>query len=60
MNLNDFDTLKEIFEMAEVLDFEGSDYLEIMAFDERTNNNATVTFKFNEEGELLGEINVQE
>jgi hypothetical protein len=50
---NDFDKLKDIFEMAEVLTNEGHDTLEILTVDETANKTLTVIFSFNKERELI-------
>jgi hypothetical protein len=56
---NDYLSLKDIFEYAELLEFEGDDCLEIQTVDERTDKTARVIFNFNEFGELE-EVLVQE
>lgn len=56
---NDFDNLKEIFEMAEVLSNETHDTLEILTVDESANKTVTVIFSFNKERELI-EVYVEE
>jgi len=57
--MNDFETLKEIFEMAEVLSSENDGQLEIVTVDEHSNKTATVVFDFNKSNELT-EVYVQE
>lgn len=57
--MTDFNTLREIFEMAEVLTSDDNDQLEIVTVDEHTNKTATVVFNFNEHSELT-EVYVQE
>mgnify|MGYP003442701900 CR=1 FL=1 len=60
MNETDFDTLKDIFEMAEVLTHEGENTLEISAFDERTNKIGIITFRFNDNRELTEDVTIEE
>lgn len=57
--MNDFETLKNIFEMAEVLELEGENTLELLTTDEKSGKSATVIFNFNELGDLT-EVYVQE
>ena len=52
--MTDFDTLKEIFEMAEVLNSEENNQLEILTVDEHSNKTANVIFTFNKDKELVG------
>lgn len=56
---NDFETLRDIFTMAEVLTSDNEDVLEILTVDEHSNKTARVIFKFNEDKELT-EVYVEE
>ena len=56
---NDFDKLKDIFEMSEVLSNETHDTLEMITVDETANKTVTVIFAFNKERELV-EVYVEE
>lgn len=58
--MNDFEILKDVFEMAEVLIREDDNTLEISAFDERTNKIGTITFRFNDQKELTEDITIEE
>lgn len=57
--MTDFESLRNIFEMSEFLEFEDDDSLEIVTIDERSGQTATITFNFNDEGELI-QVFVQE
>lgn len=56
---NDFNILKEVFEMAELLEYETDGCLELQTVDERTDKTARVIFNFNADGEL-SEVLVRE
>lgn len=56
---NDFTTLYEILEMAEVLSAADEDSLEVVTVDEHSGKTATVVFYFNKDKELTG-VNVVE
>lgn len=58
--MNEFETLKEIFETAEVLSNETENTLEIMAFDEGANKMGKVTFRFNSSLELTEDVTIEE
>lgn len=59
MLMNDFETLKDIFTMAEVLSFENDGVLTIVTVDENSNKTASVVFNFNTDKELT-EVYVEE
>lgn len=58
--MNEFETLKDIFETAEVLTSETENTLEISAYDEGANKTAKVTFRFNGALELTEDITIEE
>lgn len=51
--MSDYDSLKDIFEMAEVLESTGESTLKILAPSEENNNVTEVYFKFNKDKELV-------
>jgi len=51
--MTDYDKLKDILEMAEVLTNDYQDTLEVLAVDENTNKTSTVVFSFNKQRELI-------
>lgn len=57
---NDYNTLREIFEMAEILVDEGDNSLEIEGVDEKTGNPARIVLNFNDDSELIDEVTVVE
>lgn len=57
--MTDFEKLKDIFIMAEVLNSEDNGQLEILTVDELSDKTATVIFKFNGDNELT-EVSVAE
>jgi hypothetical protein len=52
--MNDYDKLKDILEIAEVLSGELERKLEVKAVNETTNEILTVVFEFNRDNELTG------
>ncbi len=54
--MTDYTTLKDIFEMAEVLEDFGESSLELKIVNADDNKCITVIFGFNEQEELLGAI----
>jgi hypothetical protein len=52
--MNDYDNLKDILEIAEVLSGELERKLEVKAVNETTNEILTVVFEFNRDNELTG------
>lgn len=58
--MNEFDTLRDIFETAEVLTNETENTLEISAYDERANKIGKVTFRFNNARELTEDVTIEE
>jgi hypothetical protein len=57
--MTDYDNLKNIFEMAEVLTKEGEKTLEILTVDETANKTVNIIFSFNRDEELI-EVYVEE
>lgn len=51
--ITDLDRLRDVFEMAEMLNSEENNELELQLPDERNSKIATVIFTFNEDGELI-------
>lgn len=51
--MNDYDTLKDILEIAELLSLETDDTLEVLTYNETTGKAATVIYTFNDDGELV-------
>jgi len=51
--MSDFNKLKDIFEMAEVLEREGDNYLEVSAPNELEQRTVVVRFTFNDSNELI-------
>lgn len=58
--LNDFETLKEVFEMAEVLTAEYQDRLELQTYNDSTGRFNRVVFKFNDDFELTEVVSEDE
>ena len=50
--MNDYETQKELLEMAEVLSNELENLLEVKTFNETTGKSNTVVFEFNDQKEL--------
>lgn len=57
--MTDYDTLKDVFELAEVLTNETESTLELLTVDESSNKSVTIVFSFNKKNELM-EVYVEE
>jgi hypothetical protein len=57
--MTDYDKLKDVFEIAEVLSNEFQDTLEVIAVSETTNKAMNVVFSFNKQRELV-EVYIEE